>query len=259
MTMNRVAALEAERADVLDLCAALTPAQWQQDSRADGWRVRDVIAHLGASCHALFTPAALTLLRTPDIESANDTFVDARRHWSTQQVVDEYRTWSARVIRLARLASRTPLGAIRAPLGELGSFRFDQMLTAALVFDHHTHIHHDICPSLEFPAPDTDANRMATVLDWMMAMLANQLRAAPPAWLPGPIALTLTGPGGGTWHINPDGSISSGGEGSIAAIESPAITFPSWATRRTEWRRNDLQLTGHTDYATRLLDSINIV
>lgn len=260
MTPDRVAALEAERASVLQLCAGLTEAQWRCDSRAEGWRVHDVIAHLGASCHALFTPAALTLVRTQDIESANDSLVDPRRHWPSERVLEEYRKWSARVVRLARLATRTPIGGIRAPLGELGTFRLDHMLTAALVFDSHTHLHHDIAPSLGLPAPDTDANRMATVIEWMLAVLANQLRAAPPTWLPAPIALTLTGPGGGSWHIHHDGSITdTGAHSPIAVIEGPAIAFPGWGTRRTEWRACDVHVSGDTDFAARLLDDIDIV
>lgn len=35
----------AERADLADLLATLTPAQWDAPSLCDGWRVRDVVAH----------------------------------------------------------------------------------------------------------------------------------------------------------------------------------------------------------------------
>jgi uncharacterized protein (TIGR03083 family) len=36
----------AERADLADFLATLTPAQWDAPSLCDGWRVRDVVAHM---------------------------------------------------------------------------------------------------------------------------------------------------------------------------------------------------------------------
>ena len=36
----------AERADLTDLLATLTPAQWEAPSLCAGWRVRDVVAHM---------------------------------------------------------------------------------------------------------------------------------------------------------------------------------------------------------------------
>lgn len=36
----------AERADLVDLLASLTPAQWDSPSLCAGWRVRDVVAHM---------------------------------------------------------------------------------------------------------------------------------------------------------------------------------------------------------------------
>lgn len=37
---------QAERADLTDLLATLTPAQWECPSLCAGWRVRDVVAHM---------------------------------------------------------------------------------------------------------------------------------------------------------------------------------------------------------------------
>ena len=36
----------AERADLLDLLAGLTPQQWDVPTLCEGWRVRDVVAHM---------------------------------------------------------------------------------------------------------------------------------------------------------------------------------------------------------------------
>lgn len=35
-----------ERSDLADFLATLTPEQWESDSLCDGWRVRDVVAHV---------------------------------------------------------------------------------------------------------------------------------------------------------------------------------------------------------------------
>ena len=36
----------AERADIADLVASLTPEQWEARTLCEGWRVRDVVAHV---------------------------------------------------------------------------------------------------------------------------------------------------------------------------------------------------------------------
>ncbi|MDT7654798.1 MAG: hypothetical protein QOI36_6204, partial [Pseudonocardiales bacterium] len=36
----------AERADLADFLATLTPDQWDVPSLCDGWRVRDAVAHM---------------------------------------------------------------------------------------------------------------------------------------------------------------------------------------------------------------------
>ena len=43
---DAMALAAAERADVADLLDTLTPPQWESPSLCDGWRVRDVVAHL---------------------------------------------------------------------------------------------------------------------------------------------------------------------------------------------------------------------
>jgi hypothetical protein len=57
------------------------------NSLAEGWRIQDVVAHLGAACHAVFSPSAAELMRGNDIERANDAMVDSRRDWSSTDVL----------------------------------------------------------------------------------------------------------------------------------------------------------------------------
>lgn len=257
--IDRRAAFRAQRADVLAFCESLGPADWRMNSRAEGWSITDVVGHLAAGCHAMFTPAVFRIIRATDIEQTNDALVDLRRDRTPAQGLGEYRRWSRIFGATIPTMVRKPMAMVTLPLAELGSFPM-RLLPSALVFDHHTHLHHDMAPALGRSVPAADANRMAAVLEWMMAVLSNQLRAAKPSWLDRPLSITLTGPGGGSWRIDTSGTVTPCSPGSDAAvIIAAASEFPEWGTRRADWRDRDVRLDGDADYAARLLDWINIV
>ncbi|MGX9788980.1 maleylpyruvate isomerase family mycothiol-dependent enzyme [Mycobacterium sp. MMS18-G62] len=259
MTNDAVGALRLERLEVLQFCRDLDDADWKTPSMAAGWRVQDVIAHMGSACHALFGPAALQLVRSKDIERTNDEMVDPRRDWPASQVLAEYERWSRVVLRTMGLLARTPLTRMPTRLADLGRFPVGQLL-CAIVFDTHTHLRHDIAPALGRDAPATDANRIAVVLEWMMAVLGNQLGAARPGWLDRPVAISLSGPGGRRWVVRPDGGVYVGSsDGCAAQIAGRAIEFPEWGTQRVGWRERDVTIGGDADYAARFLDYVNVV
>ena len=120
MAHDRILALKAQRRDVLDYCADLTDEQWTTPSRAAGWRVRDVIAHMGASCRVLFSPKMIHLLRTEDLERDNDQMVDHRRSWPTSRVLAEFARWSSVAVVAFDVSGRGKLGTIPVPLGATG-------------------------------------------------------------------------------------------------------------------------------------------
>ncbi|MEV6339302.1 maleylpyruvate isomerase N-terminal domain-containing protein [Nocardia vinacea] len=259
---NHIAAFRRERDTVLDFCAQLTPAEWAAPSRAAGWRVRDVIAHLGSECHLNFTPDLVKVLRSRNIERLNDDFVARRADWDRDRVVGEMARWSSRIATAACTTQRWPLASIRIPIGELGSYPL-RLLPSLLTFDFHTHLRHDIAPALDKPIPATDTDRMSSILEWMLALLAD-FGANDRNWLDQPIGLTLTGTGGGTWRLEPIGHgrlrVAVGSDDQTATqITSAAIDFPSWATTRTPWRSHSVAITGDTELAEHFLDSINLV
>jgi uncharacterized protein (TIGR03083 family) len=258
MGLDRVGALRRERAEILRFCRDLDESEWRTASAASGWRVQDVVAHLGAGCHGLFTPASLALLRSKDIERTNELFVDRRREWAPARTLGEYERWSRRAVTMAGVLSRTPLAGLRISLAELGQFPARLVLGAVPVFDHHTHLRHDIAPALGRPVPGTDANRMAVVLEWMFALLGNRLYAARPAWLDRPVVIRLAGPGGGSWRIGSDGSVAPGSTDAPAHIAGTALEFPAWATRRVAWRQRDVKISGDHEYAVRFLDALKV-
>jgi len=77
-----------------------------------------------------------------------------------------------------------------------------------------------------------------------------------------PLALHLTGPGGGQWTLTPGEPLLVVAEGSshdaAATATSSAVDFVLWGTTRVPWR-DVVTLDGDTAYATRVLDEINIV
>jgi uncharacterized protein (TIGR03083 family) len=259
VTTDAVGALRLERSELLRFCRDLDEHEWQTPSAASGWRVQDVVAHLGSECHALFGPAVLKLVGSKDIERTNDMLVDQRRDWPPSRVLAEYERWSQVVLRVMAPVSRTPLARVPTRLAELGRFPAGQLL-CAMVFDTHTHLRHDIAPALGRSTPGTDADRMAVVLEWMMAVLSNQLRAARPRWLERPVSITLSGPGGGRWVVRADGSVAPGSSDNTAAqIDCVATEFPEWGTKRVGWRDRNVTVGGDVEYGARFLDAVNVV
>jgi hypothetical protein len=77
--------------------------------------------------------------------------------------------------------------------------------------------------------------------------------------------LTLMGPAGGSWRINPagDGRLTVTETACTAAAEAVitggSTDFPGWATNRVAWRTAGLTLTGNTDDAEKFLDALHII
>lgn len=262
MSSQSLAALRVEREALLDYCAVLDPAEWAAPSRAAGWSVQDVIAHLTANQRALVTPAALPAMATKQIERLNDRMVAKARSQSPVQVLAGFEAWSRRGIRAMRVFTGPGIGRVPLPIGELGAYPLSR-LPAIFAFDWHTHLRHDIAPALDRPAPSTDNQRMSVVLSWMMALLQGSHRSRL-AWLDAPLALTLHGPGGDTWRIEPAGKgrlqVRVGSpSGTAAQISGQSLEFPAWSTTRTPWRDSDVKITGDAAVAERFLDALNLV
>ena len=256
---NMVAALRAERTAMLDFTSTLSDDEWAAPSAAKGWRIADVVAHIGATARNFYTPAGLRTAFAPSLEQANEDPVARRRDWSRARIMAEYERASRRATTLLDIVWRTPITRVRMPLAELGRYPLGLMIGGALVFDHHTHLRHDIAPALGRPVPPTDADRVRAVLTWMIAVLSNQVAQAPVAGLDARVALTLTGPGGGTWWIDQAGVLAPSGGPVAAHVTAPAVTFPDWGTQRSSWRDSTVTITGDAELAARLLDAVNVI
>jgi Mycothiol maleylpyruvate isomerase N-terminal domain len=264
MTLNRIQALKAQRQAVLDYCAGFIDDDWSAPSRAAGWRVRDVIAHMSGTCRGLFSRHAITLIFSDDTEQTNEDLLAARRAWPTDRVRDEFDRWSMAFIAVASAAGRPLVGSTPLRVGSLGSYPL-RKLASMLVFDWHTHLTYDVAPALNKPAPAIDHNRLAATLEWMLSGL-EQMNRDQMRCLDKSLTLTLTGPAGGTWSIDP------AGHGRLTVTESTATTtttataitgvstdFPAWATNRIDWRTAGLIIAGDTGYAEKFLDALHII
>ena len=90
---------------------------------------------------------------------------------------------------------------------------------------------------------------MAVVLEWMMAVLSNQLRAQAPSFLIGSLAITLTGPGGGTWRVAPDGSVTVGAaQPSAAQITGSYWSLPAAGHGACPPAGAEVTITGDVDH-----------
>ncbi|MDI6105416.1 maleylpyruvate isomerase N-terminal domain-containing protein [Actinoplanes sp. NEAU-A12] len=254
-----VTAFRVERTEMLRFLGALSDSEWVAPSAAKGWRIADVAAHVGAAAGSFYSPSGLRTAFAPSLERANDDPVARRRGWSRGRIMAEYERASRRAATLLDVVRRTPVARLRMPLAEIGRYPLGLMIGGALIFDHHTHLRHDMAPALGRPVPSTDADRMRAVLRWMMAVLNNQVAKAPVSGLDARVSLTLTGSGGGTWWIDEAGVLPPS-SGTVAAhITAPALTFPAWGTQRSSWRDSAVTTTGDTGLAARFLDSVNIV
>lgn len=258
-----VTALRSEGEELLALCRTLTAEEWAAPSACAGWRVQDVVAHIASHAHGSINPLAMRPAR--DAESMNEKLVALRRGWSSEQVLAEYETWAGRRLRAVDLLQRSAAGAVRVPMPGLGTHPV-RMLGNAFVFDVHLHLRSDIlAPNgpIVRPIPETPATTMAVILEWMLAGLPQMCRENL-SWVTEPLALELTGPGGGTFSIAPGRrrtlTVTRDDDSTAKTrITTRAIDFEVWSTTRRDWRDYEVTFAGDIAAATRFCDSLDIV
>jgi uncharacterized protein (TIGR03083 family) len=233
-------ALAADREALLAVCERLTTEQWSAPSGCPGWTVQDVVAHMDALFWLVVDPSTLPDSAGMPTERAQDRYVEERRSWTADQIVDDYRSVSAKA--LGQLAALTEQD-FEVPLGDLGTYPAS-ILPNAYTFDHFTHIRADLYPPrgpLAGDPPATDELRMAPVLDWIAAALPQQ-NATTVAGLPGVLELHVTGPAPRT--------IAIGGGSTVATVTSDGGAFVRWITQRATWEQMEVASTGDASALT---------
>ena len=225
-------AVRADRAALLEICGGLTAADWQAPSGCEGWRVQDLVAHLGALFWVVVDPSKLPPTEGMPTEQAQELMVRSRRELTAEAVLADYAEVSD--IALERLAELAALD-FSIPLGDLGTYPA-AVLPSAFSFDHYTHIRADLFPPrgpLAGPLPPSDELRLVPALDWVEAALPQQNPAAAEA---GTYELQVTGP---VTRI-----ITFGTGQSMATVSSDADAFIRWVTQRASWEDLGVQATG---------------
>jgi uncharacterized protein (TIGR03083 family) len=261
--LDRIAAVRKERDDLVEFCRTLSPEEWAKPSQCEGWTIQDVVAHMAAIAHGVFTPWMFKFMAAKNLERNNDADVETRRSRDPQQVLAEYERWSSRMVKLLAVGQKPPLSKAPFKVGELGVYPMAQVASAS-VFDTHLHLHYDMAPAVGRTLPAPGPGTVAVINEWVLGGIPKMCKAAL-SFMDRPVIITLDGPGGGSWGIVP----SPGGKpgriepapvaGSAAEITANPQEFALWTTHRKPWREQDVKIDGDEAYATRILDAIRVV
>jgi len=102
-------------------------------------------------------------------------------------------------------------------------------------------------------------------MEWLLAGLPQMPGDAIRAAVTKPIALAFTGPGGGSWTVEPAGdggdavTVVEGHRDNVAAtITTSTDDFIVWATHRRPWTDFDVQVDGDEAFATNVIGAIHL-
>jgi uncharacterized protein (TIGR03083 family) len=239
--------LTADRAALLEICANLDAAQWEEPSGCPGWRVQDVVSHLGALFWVVVDPAQLPEAGDRPTEEVQDLLVEQRRAMTVAEVLGDYEEVSRRALEV--LATFEGIDTELA-MGDLGTYPISQ-LVSAFAFDHFVHIRFDLFAprgSLPGPVPPSDTLRLAPAMDWVEAALPQQ-SAFSFDWAPGALEFIITGPGSRTFSV---------GTGEVLAqVSSGAETFVRCITGRASWDTEPVSVTGGEE-ALKVLSTLHV-
>jgi uncharacterized protein (TIGR03083 family) len=232
-------ALEADRDELLRICAGLDETGWSAESGCEGWSVKDLVAHMGALFWAVVDPSTLPDTAGLPAEQATEVQVQARRGLSAAEVLDDYAAVSDKA--LLALAGFAGVD-LEVPLGDLGTYPA-RMLPAAYCFDHYTHIRADLFVPrgpLAGPRPPSDELRLLPTLDWIEAALPQQNRPLVDG-LSGPVEIVIDGLAGRTMRLGPANRPVS------ARVRSDADACVRWITQRATWEQVGAKAEGDGD------------
>lgn len=246
---------------------SLTQEEMQRDSACEGWTVKDLVAHAGSNYQAVVEPPAPSdpPSDSPPMlaEEVMSMLVDARRGWTAQQVLDELNSfepgWSAALEAL----QNEPTASVEVPMSELGTYPLHS-LADAFAFDIACHLYVDLLgptgPVIR-DLPPLDHATLAPGIGWMLTGLP-QMCPNVSTVLDRPVGLVLTGAGGGEWTLRPGApllTVENGvAQNAAGVVRSDAFEFMQWGTVRKPWRGH-VEISGDSDYVTRVLDAVNVI
>ena len=263
MSENAVGALEAEVAHATALILSLTPEEWDAPSGCADWRVQDVVCHMASVFHTIADPSTIEGGSSEDAEENAEVPVQARRAWTTDQVIAEYAEWSAKGVAALTALQDPPMADAVVPLGNLGAHPL-HILANAIVFDHYCHLRHDIGFALPRAAglPQDEAPLAAT-LEWMLAGVPQMCAPGLAGVEPVAVNLEFSGPGGGSYVLAPSEpgelwTVTPGSAAGAATVTTSVHDFISWGTKRADWRTMTVA-DNLTPSAAAVIDALNVI
>jgi len=244
-----VGALAEQQAELRDLLAGLTPAQWQQPSRCEGWDAKDVVLHVAqtnemaiASVNGRFADflvdAGRGLAPAADVDEGAARMVERDRGMSNDEVRDRYASGASEL--LARFESADPHARVQWVAGEL-SVRTLTTTRLAETWIHTGDVAEAVGVEL---VPGARLQHIAR-LAWRTLPYAFE-RAG--RTLSGPVAFALRGPNGEEWTFVPDGGAA------VTTIRGDGVELCNVAARRVS--PSDTALVGEGPDATDVLELV---
>jgi uncharacterized protein (TIGR03083 family) len=260
-----MAGMEPATQKMLSVAGALTSGQWQLPSGAEGWSVKDVVAHVG--CLMDFLVAAVGGEAGPDmgIEELNEVQVAKQRGLDGAQTMAFVRSKLATALQTFAPLQEEPTALTTALLQDLGTYPLHAIVDM-FTFDITTHLHYDILRPrgpIEASLRPLDERQLGPAVSWLLAGIPRMQRELPREFA-GPLSLDLTGPAGTRVITSSDGATitvtPSTGPGlqPRALLTSSTDDFLAWSTKRLPWQQL-VSVEGDREEAARFLDALNLV
>jgi uncharacterized protein (TIGR03083 family) len=265
MTRIGLAAARESNRQLADILPSVDDDQWELPSACAGWRVIDVMAHLGALAYEAVCPPEPDPTLPKIRERYHDLRVNQRRGWSHAEVINEWRRYAPQQLDLLETGQASPAAMEPVVVPGLGTYP-RHLLANTTAFNVFCHLRFDmLAPDgpLPFSVPEPTDDLVAPAVEFMLAGLPQMQGRELDATVSQPLVLDLTAPGATTATVLPAAgpderlSIVSGSHGDTR-IRSTAIDFIAWGTTRQPWR-DFCEVTGDVSAATPFLDCLNII
>ena len=239
--------------------------QWHLPSGAEGWSVKDVVAHAG--CLMAYLMAAVGGAAVPDIgiEELNEVQVAQKRGLDGAETMAFVRSELATALQTFAPLQEEPLASTTAPLQDLGTYPLHAIVDM-FTFDITTHVRYDIVKPrgpIEVTLRRLDERQLGPAVSWLLAGIPRMQRKLPREFA-GPLGLDLTGPAGTRVTISSDGAAITVTPSTDSAFEPRAVItsstddFLAWSTTRLPWQRL-VSVDGERDEAARFLNALHLV
>lgn len=260
MTPNSPRILGGLTETVIDLGMRLNPHDWARPSACPGWTVHDIFIHLTCTLREIAAPDTLPTPVPGSIERSNDAAVAAFRRQTPEETLQDYRALAPDALDGLVAMQDEPVASEIVDFDDAGCYP-THLVADSLVFDHFCHLRHDLGGSGPLKVEiDPTEEVMRSSLEWLMAGLPQMSPARLAQALDAPVALELTGPGGGTWTLRRTESgvqIFREGADAAARLISTADQFLRWGTHRQPWQEV-LTISGEPALAGAVASAIHV-